>query len=631
MTRTPRKTKAGPTLPPSSSSALEDRATAYARAVVAGELPAGPHVRGACKRHLKDIREQNATGLYWDVEASERVIRYFRTVLTVLKNSKVVPFELLAWQAFIVGSLFGWKRRPNDVELAEYDLPAGSMIRRFSTAYVETAKGSGKSPLAAGIGHYMLLSDGEAAAEVYAAATKKDQAMILFNDAVAMRKNSPALRDKLIPSGVNPVYKLTHYASGSFFKPISNDDGQSGPRPYCALVDELHEHKDRSTVTMLEAGFKFRLSPLLFLITNSGSDKRTICGEYHDHAVAVCAGDRVDESLFAYVCALDEGDDPLADESCWGKANPSLGATIKKDYLRRQVATAKALPGNQNTVLRLNFCMWTDSDTAWISREAWTKCEVDDVELEDFLGAEGYGGIDLSFAKDLTAHAAVFPEGDKLFAFVDFWTPLDTIQAREEKDRVPYSLWAALPPHDDKRRYLNATPGKIVKLEQLAHRMAYMARNFDWRGTAFDSYREKELVEDLDDLNMSDVAELMHEHPQGFRRAKLYDARGRPVKEADGTAAENPLWMPASVEELENAILEERLFVKVNPVLRWNVGSAVARADPAGTGGKVFSKLKATGRIDGLVALAMAVGLAKARQIKRKSLDGFLSNPVVAK
>lgn len=601
--------------------------TEYARDVVDGRLPAGPHVRNACARHLKDLEKQAEKGLVWDLAAADRVLRYFPTVLTVLKNKRIVPFELLEWQAFIVGSIFGWKRRPSEEELAEYDLEPGDLVRRFTTAYVETGKGSGKSPLAAGIGHYMLLSDGEPAAEVYAAATKKDQAMILFNDAVAMRKNSPALKDKLIPSGVNPVYKLTHYSSGSFFKPISNDDGQSGPRPYCALVDEVHEHKDRSTITMLEAGFKFRVSPLLFLITNSGSDKKTVCGEYHDHSVAVVAGEREDEGLFAYVCALDEGDDPLSDESCWPKANPSLGQTIKRDYLRRQVANANALPGNQNTVLRLNFCVWTEADTAWITRKAWQSREVEDLVVEDFEGAEGYGGLDLSFSRDLTAHAAVFPETVagvvNLYAFVDFWTPADTLAAREEKDRVPYGKWV-------EAGHLIATPGKVIKLANVAHRMAYFARHFDWRGTAYDAYREKELADDLEELGFEDVAELMHEHPQGFRRAKLYGPDGRPVKDPEtGKVADNPLWMPGSVEALENAILEERLFVKLNPVLRWNVGAAVARPDPAGTGGKVFSKLKATGRIDGLVALAQAVGMAEARLVKRRSISGFLANPVM--
>ena len=545
---------------------------------------------------------------------------FFRDVLTVLKGGEVKPFELEEWQAFVVGSLFGWKR-------------AGG-IRRFRTAYVETGKGSGKSPLAAGIGHYMLTADGEAAAEVYAAATKKDQAMILFNDAVAMRENSPALRERLVPSGVNPVYRLTHYRSRSFFKPISNDDGQSGPRPYCALVDELHEHKDRTTVTMLEAGFKFRRTPLLFLITNSGSDKRTVCGEYHDHAAAVCSGEREDDSFFAYVCALDDGDDPLEDESVWAKANPSLGATITEDYLRQQVANAKALPGNQNTVLRLNFCVWTEADSAWITRAAWTSREREDVELEDFEGAEGYGAIDLSFVKDLTARAVVFPETfagvEHLYAFVRFWTPGDTLVVREEKDRVPYAKWVAAS-EEARTPFLTATPGKVIPIVAVGRDLADLHRWFEMLGIAYDAYREKELAAKLEEDNFPDVVDLLKEHPQGFRRAKLYDARGKPVREADGSHADNPLWMPASVEALENEIIEERLFVRSNPVLRWNVGSAVARADPAGTGGKVFSKVKATGRIDGLVALAMAVGLAKSRPIKAKSLAGFLSSPVVAK
>lgn len=595
---------------------------------------AGPHVRGACKRHLDDLANASNRGLKWDIEAANRALAYFPDVLTVLAGGQVVAFALADWQSFVVGSLFGWRS-------------ATTGLRRFRTAFVETAKGSGKSPLAAGIGHYMFLADKEARAEIYAAATKKDQAMILFKDAVDMVDASEELRSRVLKSGVNPVYKLSHLKSGSIFKPISNDDGQSGPRPSCALVDEIHEHKDRTTISMLEAGFKFRKQPLLFLITNSGSDRHSVCFEYHEHAVKVCAGEREDDSFFAYVCALDEGEDPLENEACWEKANPSLGVTIDREYLRRQVANAKALPGNQNTVLRLNFCVWTEAESAWMKAETWRKCEFPrevpadpeaaalleatlgpdpdaDLRLEDFAGADCYSAVDLSFTRDLTAAAHVFPDGGLLYLFVDFWTPGDTLAMREEEDRVPYGKWV-------EAKFLNAPAGKVVKLEAVAARLGWIDRTFNLKGIAYDAYREKELADDLTDLGLESVAEKLKEHPQGFRRANLFDSRGRPVRDGDGNIVGNPLWMPSSVAALEEAILEQKLRALVNPVLRWNVGAAVVRDDPAGTGNKVFTKLKAHGRIDGLVASAMAVGLAKARKVEPKSLDGFLSNPVMIK
>lgn len=457
-----------------------------------------------------------------------------------------------------------------------------------------------------------------------------------------MRQESPELASRLVTSGVNPVYRLSHPRSGSIFKPISSDDGQSGPRPSCALIDEVHEHKDASVINMLRAGFKFRTQPILVLITNSGHDRQSICYEYHERAGRVCSGAEEDDSFFAFVCGLDEGDDPFTDESCWPKANPTLGATIGLEYLREQVEEARKLPSTQNTCLRLNFCVWTDAESTWMARSTWSAAELtpeDDVRLSDFAGAECFLATDLSFARDLTANAAVFPDGDDLYAFLDFWTPGETIRDREELDRVPYQRWAALGRWADQPQFLTATPGKVVSLEAVAERLRWYDENFDVQGYAYDKYRHKDLVDRVEELGAASLAEKMIEHPQGFRRAgMLHDARGRPVKDQDGQPAENPLWMPKSIEELENAILEAsalertggRLYVVANPVLRWNVASAVVREDPAGTGGRVFSKLKAKGRIDGLVALAMAVGLARAPRIKRKSLDGFLARPVIA-
>lgn len=222
------------TTSPSSSST--DPATAWASDVVAGRIVAGPHVRNAARRHLDDLKRGSKRGLVFDKDAAQRGIDFFCKVLRLAKGKfEGQPFILEPSQAFIIGSLFGWKRRATG-------------LRRFRRAYIEQGKGNGKSPLAAGIGMYCLLADKEPGAEVYAAAAKKDQAMVLFNAAVAMRKQSPALAERLRPSGINPVWNLADLKTGSFFRPISNEDSQSGPLPSCALCDEIHEHRD-GTVT----------------------------------------------------------------------------------------------------------------------------------------------------------------------------------------------------------------------------------------------------------------------------------------------------------------------------------------------------------------------------------------------
>jgi phage terminase large subunit-like protein len=517
-----------------------------------------------------------ARGLFWDTAAAGRAIGFFADVLFVDKTSGDVktkdsddrpmkPFILLPWQAFIVGSLFGWK--------------GSDGFRRFRMAYIETGKGSGKSPLAAGIGLLMMSADGESRAECYAAAVKKDQARVLFRDAVAMVEQAPALSARLEMAGRAEKHNIAHRPSGSFFRPISTEErgrGQSGPRPHYAALDEIHEHPTNAMVEFMRAGTKGRRQALIFMITNSGHDRQSVCWDYHLYGAEVCVGIRQDDSFFAYICALDEKDDPFKDESCWAKANPSLGETFTEKYLREQVTQARGMPSKQNIVLRLNFCRWTDAQDAWIGKEQWDGCEAD-LEIETLYGRKGYAAFDLSGKRDLTAGAFVFPADDGTFdAFVEFWTPADTLTDREDIDRVPYRQW-----RDE--GYLLTTPGKTVDYSFVVSRLGEIHADFEIIKAAYDRWRIDDLRRELD---AADVRLELVECGQGFKD------------------------MAGAVEELEQAILNKRLRIKFNPVLRWNAASAVLESDAAGN--RKFTKRKATGRIDGIVALAMAMKLAAA-------------------
>ena len=566
------------------SSSIDDPATRHARRVCDGEVIAGPYVRGACRRHLNDLKNGHRRGLTWDIDEVERVIEYFPAVLTVeierLEDgqtiSEAVPFHLEESQAFIIGSLFGWKNKQG--------------LRRFRRAYVEIGKGNGKSPLAAGIGHYMLTATKKLRAEVYSAATDKDQAAILFRDAVEMWRRSPALYQRLVPSGQNPVWQLTMLSSASFFKPISSEKkGKSGIRPYCALIDEVHEHSDNSVIEMLRAGTKGNQQALIFEITNSGFDRHSVCRKEHEYSVSVALGHEKNDAWFSYVCALDDGDDPFEDESCWIKANPLIGVSIQPAFIREQVSEAKGMPSKESLVRRLHFCEWTEAEEGWIGREAWESVEAE-LKIEDYQGEPCYGGLDLSYTKDLSAFAVVFPqEGDRFDAFIYFWKPKQGLQQAVKEDRVPYDLWA-------KNGHLLLTEGRVIKLGPIGQKMADISDRTQLQVVAYDNYRHRELVDDLLDLG---IEIPMTEHPQGFRRAK-----------------DNPLWMPNSFQELENAITEGRIRVCVNPLMKNNVASAVVRQDPAGTDNRIFDKRRSKARIDGVVALAMAVGVAVGRPTK---------------
>lgn len=588
--------------------------------MIAGRIVAGPHVRNACRRHLHDLEHGPARGLRWDLDAALRAINFFPDVLRLAGGQfEGAPFRLHPSQQFKTGSLFGWKRADG--------------TRRFRRAYVEEAKGNGKSPWSAGIGLYCLLADDEPRAEVYAAAADKDQAMVLFRDAVAMREQSPAIARRLTPSGGNPVWNLADLRTGSFFRPISSEKRKSGsgPRPSCALCDEVHEHPDGLTIEMLERGFKWRRQPLLLMTTNSGSDRHSVCWQEHEHAIRAAAMTReVDDEAtfvgdlsvaelyddtFSFVCGLDKDDDPLEDPSCWAKANPLLGVTVQPDYLHSVVRQAKSIPGKLNGILRLHFCVWTEAETAWITAATLDACMAE-FDPSDHAGADVYCGLDLSATQDMTVLASVVQTGTveveredgqsvrlpTFDAWIDAWTPRDTLKERALRDKAPYDIWV-------EQGHLHAPPGKVVRMDFVAARLAEVTTDFNIRALAYDSYAfQKNFASAMDEMGLTIP---IVEHPQGGKR------RGKPTEDqaamakAEGREPPQGLWMPGSIRELEALLLDGRIRMKRNPVLRSAALSATLERDPFDN--YWFSKRKAVNRIDAIVALAMAVGAATAQ------------------
>ena len=562
----------------------DDPVTRYAAQVVEGSIMAGPHVRGACKRHLRDLAAGSKRGLWFDPEAVERVISFHREVLRLNGGEhEGQPFELLPWQVFINGSLFGWK--------------GADGFRRFRMSYVETAKGSGKSPLSAGIGLYCLGADNEPRAEVYAAASKRDQALILFRDAVAMVRQSPALMQRFdFSGGVGREYNIAFPAKGAFFRAIASDDGQSGPRPACALLDEVHEHPNQNMVEMLRAGTKGRRQALIFMITNSGHDKTGVCWKYHEYARKICEDSLQDDSFFAYVCALDEGDDPFKSEACWPKANPSLGQTFQPKYLREQVTAALGMPSKEAVVRRLNFCQWTDAESPWIDRDLWDAAETD-FEPANLAGLPCYLGLDLSQKRDLTALSAVWDHGDGSLSLASwFWTPGDPLDEAARRDSVPYPAWRDA-------GHLFAPAGRIIDKEHVALFVQQMTRTQNVIALAYDNAQMEDFLAACDEIGLDAWIDTGKPDAAGAGLRLVRHGQG-----FAGYQSDSVLWMPRSVNEIEDRIVKGRLRIRKNPVLRWNSASAVLQTDPQGN--RKWDKRKSTGRIDGMVSSTMAVGVA---------------------
>lgn len=487
------------------------------------------------------------------------------------------------------------------------------------------------SPVAGGIGLYGLMADKEPGAEIYSAGATKDQAAILFRDAIKMRAQSPDILARTKTSGgEGREFNLAYLAKGSFFRPISREARKtgSGPRPHMALCDEVHEHPDRGVMEMLERGFKFRRQPLLLMITNSGTDRLSICWEEHEHAVKVAAGnwdakdedapylgEAVDDTTFSFVCALDKDDDPLRDPSCWPKANPLLGVTITEEYLAGVVAQAKAMPGKLNGILRLHFCRWTDAQTAWMTRETLEPC-IADFDPAIHRGKRVSIGLDLSQNRDITAKANVVETGTvevKVMvdgkpqivsrptydAWIEAWTPCDTLAAREIEDKLPYQVWV-------KQGHLQAPKGQSVRFDHVAQAIAEDSIDYEIGAIGYDRYAFRRFEEECQALGL-DLPFI--EHPQGgTKKGKptegMKDEAKRDGKEAEG------LWMPGSLRMLEEAILERRIRIKRNPVLISAMMSAVTDEDRWEN--RWLAKERSTNKIDPAVALCMALGTTRA-------------------
>ena len=545
----------------------------YARDAASGHIVCSRWVKLAAKRHLADLREAGKRGLYFDPAAAQHAIDFFG----FLRHSKGEwagqPFVLEPWQQFIVWVLFGWKR-------------ASDRMRRFRTAYVEIARKNGKSTLAAGIGLYLFFADGESGAEVYCAATKKDQALIVFSEAERMRKASPALAKRIVSYRNN----MHVTATNSKFEPLGADeDTLDGLNISGAIVDEYHAIKKRLLVDVLETATGARRQSLVFKVTTAGYDRESVCFTDHEYAQKVLEGLNQDDTLFIFIAALDEGDDPF-DERKWLKANPSLNLSVKIDDLRRKANKAKQDPSSLNSFLRLHLNVWTNQETAAIKMDDWNACVGFSLQGTDsralrkemevkLAGERCYIACDLSSTEDITAEVKLFPPGavsDKYIALADFWVPEDNIERKIKEFRAPYDVWS-------REGFLQATPGNVVDYDPIRAQILQDTERYDVREIAFDPWNATQFSNDLQKAGIA--AERLVKFPQTI-----------------GMFAE------PTKRLIEELILARKLAHLGNPVLRWMASNLVVWQD--GNGSKRPTKKSARGKIDGVVALIMALGRA---------------------
>ncbi len=541
---------------------------AYMHGVLDGSIPAGRLIRLAVERHVRDLEEGPKRGLHFDRQAAEHAVQFF----SFLKHSKGEwagkPFVLEPWQQFIIWVLFGWKRADG--------------LRRFRTSYIEVPRKNGKTTLMAGIGLYLMSADGEPGAEVYSAATKRDQAKLSWGEAVRMVKASSALRQMIKHWKASDTLAIEETASK--FQPLGADsDTMDGLNVHGALVDEVHAHKTRGVVEVLETATGARRQPLQVEITTAGTDQTSICFEHHEYSRQILEGTIEADTWFCFIASIDEGD-KWDDPRVWAKANPNYGVSVKPDDLARKAEKAKRLPAALNAFLRLHLDVWTQQVDRWISLELWEE-NAGEVNEESLVGQKCFGGLDLSSVSDITSWTMIFPREDDpeaLDILCRFWCPEARLTDRENRYADQYQAW-------ERQGYLTVTPGNAVdyafikaQILEDAQRFALVDCNVD---RLFQGYQvSMELADEgIEILGMG----------QGF------------------------LSMAAPMKEFERRLLAKKLHHGGNPVLRWMAGNVAVRQDPAGN--LKPDKAGSQGKIDGIVSLVMSLDRATRHQPKKKS------------
>lgn len=505
-------------------------------------------------------RQNSDTQFYYDEVAAQKAVDFFAKFCKHVKGPLAgQPFVLDDWQERdIVRPLFGWKRKADGT-------------RKYRRAYIEIPRKSGKSTLVAGLGNYLLTADGELGAEVYSAAADRDQAAIVFDVAKQMVEASPALAKRVQPYRRSMVVQQT----GSSYKVLSADaPTKHGLNASAILFDELHTQPNRELWDVLTTSTGARTQPLVIAITTAGYDKHSICWEQHDYAVKVRDGVIPDDSLLVVIYAAEEKDD-WTDPKVWAKANPGLGKSITLEYLKAEAKRAQEVPAYQNTFRRLHLNQWTEQATRWIDMAVWERNTGEPFTAESLKGRECFAGLDLASTTDITALPLLFPpveEGERWKILWNFWVPRDGMEKRARLDRVPYDVWS-------REGLITATEGNITDYGIIRRDINDLRGKYNIKEIAFDRWNASQLVTQLMDDGLA-----MVEFGQGFAS------------------------MAAPTKELLTLLLGENLAHGGNPVATWMASNVTVRTDPAGN--VKPDKGKSTERIDGIVALIMALGRA---------------------
>ena len=535
----------------------------YIHEVTSGKRPACYMVRAAYQRHLNDLKRCKEKGWVFDPNIPHKLIQIFKLFRHYKGAYAGQPLQLEPWQQAILWVVYGWQKR----------MPDGSLRRRFRQVYLEIPKKNGKTTMLAGIGIIHFAFDRESGAEVYTAATKRDQAKICFNDIKAFIKHSPFLSKEF---GVHQSTVFNH-RTDSKIAPLSKETNtEDGFNPSAAIVDELHRHPDSEMVDLLSQSMSTRRQPMIWEITTAGTDKQSICYKHREYTHQVNTGKFTDDQWWGLIYTLDDDDD-WRDPVAWEKANPNLGTGKDKEALADMVNKATNDPTRENSVKRYQFNLWTGSEEKWISEKIWDEgnCQRSEDELTDSNVAV-YGGLDLASTSDFNALTLTFIKTEPgagtqwMHQKYWFWIPDDVLQQRVAKQVMDFNQWV-------EAGHIRTFPGNVIDTNLLKEELYQILNHYQVRGLAYDKY-------------LATHGSIQHLVEQGINCTPQ---------------AQGIMHMSYPTKELERLLLKGDLTHDDNPCMAWQMGNVLIYRDA--NDNKKIHKSKSSEKVDGPVSAVMSL------------------------
>jgi len=549
----------------------------YAHDVVAGLVPACKWVKAACQRQIDDLAAFASDPAYpfeFRPDLADRVIRYIELLRHVKGKWGGELIKLEPWQKFSLVCVFGWVRKADGT-------------RRFRTVYEEVPRKNAKTTKLAGIGLYMLTADDEWGAEIYSAATTRDQAKIVFEIAQQMTRADGAFRNRFGVAAFS--HSLAVKDTASKFVPLSAEGSSlDGLNVSCALVDELHAHKTRTVHDTLDSGTGARAQPLVWKITTAGSNRAGVCYDQRAYLVKILnstlkrhggmgykvAGNAVDDdSFWGIIYTIDDGDDEF-DETTWRKANPNYGISVDPLDMQRMATVAKAQASSLAEFRTKRLNVWVNADSAWMNMLQWDACADYSLREEAFHGKPCVAALDAAFKKDLFAKLKLFRDGERIVVFGRYYVP-HAMLSRPGMEHL--AAWV-------QEGWIRTTPGEVLDIRAV----------------------REELVGDESsglkgDLQRFDLTEV------GFDPAQLTQFAGEMMEQGVPMVEIRPLVLSFSpaMKELEEIVAARRLVHNGDPVLAWMIANVVCHRDAKDN---IYPrKERADDKIDGAIALIMGL------------------------